>query len=195
MTTDLGKILEFLHQTEKLKTTLRHSWTTTGRQESTAEHTWRVLLIFILLQRHCQFPIDEKKVLQMIIVHDLPEVIYGDVPGFKKVANDKEKEWHAAQTLFSSLPKHQASALLSLVTEYNAAKTQEALVAKVCDRLETLLSHLEAGIEHMTEEEIGDHTSTYGKEYMERLNHPFVNALYKQIKEKLEIMMGTSTAA
>ncbi|MFA6446590.1 MAG: HD domain-containing protein, partial [Candidatus Paceibacterota bacterium] len=41
----LANILKFLHESEALKRQLRHSWLSDGRQESVAEHTWRMALM------------------------------------------------------------------------------------------------------------------------------------------------------
>lgn len=44
----LQAILQTLKLAEKLKFELRHSYTSNGRQESVAEHTWRMSLMAIL---------------------------------------------------------------------------------------------------------------------------------------------------
>ena len=42
---EIRAYLNLMHTVEKLKCTLRHSWTSTGRRESVAEHTWRLALM------------------------------------------------------------------------------------------------------------------------------------------------------
>ncbi|MBR6553983.1 MAG: HD domain-containing protein, partial [Clostridia bacterium] len=42
------KFLEFLTVAEKLKCNTRHSFTTSGRKESVAEHSWRLALMAML---------------------------------------------------------------------------------------------------------------------------------------------------
>ena len=39
------KLLEALHTAEKLKDTTRHCYTSKGRHESVAEHSWRIALM------------------------------------------------------------------------------------------------------------------------------------------------------
>ena len=83
-TIKIQSILVFLKKAEKLKTELRHSWTSnTQRQESVAEHCWSACLIAILLFKELQEPVDQLKVLKMIVVHDLAEAIAGDIPAFE----------------------------------------------------------------------------------------------------------------
>ena len=40
----LDQYLNFIKETELLKNVLRTAWGSTGRQESTAEHSWRLAL-------------------------------------------------------------------------------------------------------------------------------------------------------
>jgi putative hydrolase of HD superfamily len=51
---DLTGILEFLRAAESLKTQTRSAWTSAGRPESVAEHTWRLCLMALVL--HSYFP-------------------------------------------------------------------------------------------------------------------------------------------
>ena len=39
------KVIEFLKITEKLKCNTRHSWTSTGRRESVAEHSFQLMVL------------------------------------------------------------------------------------------------------------------------------------------------------
>ena len=63
---------DFIKEAEGLKSTLRTAWTAEGRQESTAEHSWRLALFAGVMCR--EFPeLDREKVLMMCLVHDLGE--------------------------------------------------------------------------------------------------------------------------
>ncbi len=67
---EILKILDFLKDAELLKSVTRHSWTTSGRQESVPEHAWRMALLAMVLAEY--FPqADINRVIKMIIVHDL----------------------------------------------------------------------------------------------------------------------------
>lgn len=69
----LIQILQLLHEVEQLKKELRHSWLSDGRQESVAEHTWRMSLMAMLLQSHLIQSVDMLKVMKMITIHDINE--------------------------------------------------------------------------------------------------------------------------
>lgn len=77
----MQEILSFLTLAEKLKTTLRHSWTNDpARQESTAEHSWMICLLAMVLFGKTKLQLDQLKVLKMLVIHDLAEAITGDIP-------------------------------------------------------------------------------------------------------------------
>ena len=75
------ELINFMAIAERLKCNTRHSWTSTYRHESVAEHSWRLTLLAYFVQD--EFPeADMNKVIQMCILHDLGEAITGDIPAF-----------------------------------------------------------------------------------------------------------------
>jgi putative hydrolase of HD superfamily len=70
----LDSIHQFLHVSEGLKTLLRHSWLSNGRQESVAEHTWRMSLMAVVLHSKIESTVNLGHVLEMITIHDLAEI-------------------------------------------------------------------------------------------------------------------------
>lgn len=50
MDSQITSILNVLALAERLKFELRHSYTSSGRQESVAEHTWRMSLMAVLIE-------------------------------------------------------------------------------------------------------------------------------------------------
>ena len=71
-------ILSFINETEGLKKLMRHSWLSNGRRESVAEHTWRMAMMALILAQKLQRKVDIGHTLQIIIIHDLPEIYAGD---------------------------------------------------------------------------------------------------------------------
>jgi putative hydrolases of HD superfamily len=92
MKTNLLNILEIIKLGEKLKFELRHSWLSNGRQESVAEHTWRVSLMAMLIQPYLTKKVNTSRLLKMIIIHDLVEAEAGDIPAFDTMDNHAAKE-------------------------------------------------------------------------------------------------------
>lgn len=144
----LDGILDFFRATERLKVTRRSGYTSTGEQESVAEHSWRLCLMALVLRD--EFPsIDLAKLLAMCVVHDLGEAIGGDVPAPEQarrlavdpLATKSMAERRDLLTLLAPLPEAVAARIVELWDEYEAAASLEARVAKALDKLETILQH------------------------------------------------------
>ena len=144
MNTDLKGVLDFLKNAEKLKSTLRTAWTDDGRQESTAEHTWRLCLMILLFER--EYPeLDFHKLLKICLIHDLGEAIHGDISAVEqaKMGSKADAERNDFITIIEPLDKTLKEEFLALWDEYEAAETKEAKLAKAFDKLETILQHIQ----------------------------------------------------
>ncbi len=139
---DLAGIVAFLQAAERLKDTLRSGHTAGGRPESTAEHSWRLCLMVLVLERHLP-GIDLLRLLKLCLVHDLGEAISGDVPATRQTADDGKAARERADlaALAAPLPGAERTAILGLWDEYDAAATPEAVLAKGLDKIETVLQH------------------------------------------------------
>lgn len=180
-----------MHEAEKLKTVMRHSWLSSNRRESAAEHTWRMALMAILLQPYLDKKVDLLKTLKIILVHDLVEINYRDNPAFKKQPLDKaEQEKRALKKLLQPLPQNLKTELMKLWQDYESGRSKEALFAKAVDKLEVLLQHNEANYKFMTKKEFpfnflhGIEDCEYDsflKKFRDILNQEFI-ANYKKNK-------------
>lgn len=160
----MKQILKFLHQSEKLKTLLRHSWLSSGRQESVAEHSWRTALMAIVLSDYLKVKVNLGKVLAMTIIHDLCEIYAGDHYAWKDKLADKAKiEEKALIKLLKNLPQTQRSTIFKLWEDYEQKKTPEAKFAKALDKLETIDQHNLADIKTWVKEEYS-YNLVHGKE-------------------------------
>lgn len=78
---EVKELLNALIIAEKLKDTTRHCYTSKGRHESVAEHSWMMTVMAFFMKN--EFPnADMNKVIQMCIIHDLGECFTGDIPAF-----------------------------------------------------------------------------------------------------------------
>ncbi|RPF53192.1 HD domain-containing protein [Aquisalibacillus elongatus] len=149
----IKQIMEVFHLAENLKRELRHSWLSDGRQESVAEHTWRVSLMAMLVERHLEQDINTTKLLKMIIIHDLVEAKAGDIPAFDTLENEEAKklkaqnEEKAITHIKELIGGEQGREWYYLWHEFEAKDTYEAKVANALDKLEAQIQHNEASIE------------------------------------------------
>ncbi|MDP4086948.1 MAG: HD domain-containing protein [Bacillota bacterium] len=143
-------ILEIIKLGERLKLELRHSWLSNGRQESVAEHTWRVSLMAMLIEPLLKKQINTSKLLKMIIIHDLVEAESGDIPAFNTMANPKLKEQKALnevkaiERIREMLGDGLGTELYNLWFEFERKETYESKVANALDKLEAQIQHNEA---------------------------------------------------
>ena len=82
----LERYLRFIREAERLKDVLRTAHTSTGRHESTAEHSWRLALLAAVLTGE-RPRLDMQRVLLMCLVHDLGEAYDGDIPAVAQMAD------------------------------------------------------------------------------------------------------------
>lgn len=142
---DVHQLISFLHQIENLKYNTRHSWTSGGRQESVAEHSWRLAVMAMLCAD--EYPeMDINKVIRMCLIHDFGEAITGDIPAFLKTEADENTETDAVHRLLSQLPEETRTELTAIFSEMQQLETQEAKLYKALDNMEGLLSHNEAAL-------------------------------------------------
>ncbi|MEF1310480.1 HD domain-containing protein [Vibrio mytili] len=139
----LEKQLTLLIELDQLKTVLRRTRikSADGRLENSAEHSWHVALMAVLMQEHANAPVDISRVMKMLLIHDVVEIDAGDTFVYDVAAAEEqaEKESKAAQRLFGILPSDQSEELLTLWYEFEAAETDDAKYAKALDRLIPML--------------------------------------------------------
>lgn len=140
--------LAFVLDADRLKSVERRSTLADGsRRENTAEHSWHLALMALLLAEHAEPPVDVAKVVAMVVLHDLVEMEVGDTFVYDEAARvDKAaREAEAAEAIYGRLPPDQGSALLALWQEFEDKVTPEARFAGSLDRLEPLLLNHASG--------------------------------------------------
>ena len=144
--------LEVLGVAERLKDVTRHCYTSGGRHESVAEHSWRAALMAYFLRD--EFPeVDMDKVIKMCLIHDLGECFTGDVPTFEKTKADEVTEEKWLNDWVSGLPEPYASEMAALYQEMAERKTLEGKIYKAIDSMEALIQHNESDLSTWTPNE------------------------------------------
>jgi putative hydrolase of HD superfamily len=146
------QLLDALHVAEKLKDATRHCYTSGGRHESVAEHSWRLALMAYFLRD--EFPeADMDKVVRMCLIHDLGEAFTGDIPTFLKTDADRAAEDSLLSRWVASLPEPFAEEMAALYAEMEARQSLEARIYKALDGLEALIQHNESDLSTWSENE------------------------------------------
>jgi putative hydrolase of HD superfamily len=132
----MNRITEFLFEAMLLKRVHRTGYQFLGPgKESVAEHTFGVMCIAWTLAQLTP-EADQRRLLSMCLVHDLPEARLGDINYLQKqyvVTNEKKAVDHLTQ----GLPFGQA--IEDLIDEFNVGQTLEARLARDADQLAFLL--------------------------------------------------------
>ena len=139
------ELLSILSVAEKLKCNTRHCYTSSGRHESVAEHSWRIALMAMLITP--EFPeADMDKVIRMCLIHDLGEAFTGDIPTFWKTEADTQKEDAVFDNWVQTLPEETKREFSTLLAEMNGLETLEARIYKALDKMEAVIQHNESDI-------------------------------------------------
>ncbi len=130
--------IRFILEIDKLKSIIRQSYLLAGtRQENSAEHSWHVALMAMLLAEYAEQSVDLLRVLKMLLIHDIIEIDAGDTYCYDEagILNQSSRENTAAERLFGLLPEDQKVELRELWGEFEAQSTPEAKFAATIDRL------------------------------------------------------------
>ena len=134
------ELLEALTVAERLKDTTRDCYTSKGRHESVAKHSWMMTLMAFFMKN--EFPeANFNKVIQMCIIHDLGECFTGDIPTLLKTKEHENLEEELLNNWIKSLPETTCSEMMNLYKEMNERQTLEAKIYKAIDGLEALIQH------------------------------------------------------
>ena len=142
LNTRLEQQIAFILEVDKLKSVLRRSYLLNeDRHENSAEHSWHLSVMALILAEHADAEIDQLRVLKMLLVHDIVEIDSGDTYIYDQAGNDTKaaREQEAAARIFGLLPPDQSAELQALWQEFEARETPEAKFAAALDRLMPLL--------------------------------------------------------
>lgn len=133
--------ITFIMEIDRLKHVLRRNPLLDGsRRENSAEHSWHLAMMAMLLAEHANQPVDVLHVVKILLIHDIVEIDAGDTFLYDRDGNDHEqREQRAAERIFGLLPATQRDELYTLWREYEELETAESQFARALDRLMPLL--------------------------------------------------------
>jgi len=131
---DLEMRMRFLVEIEKLKIVYRQNSVLDGsRQENSAEHSWHLAMMALLLCSHSDDKsIDLFRVLKMLLLHDIVEIDAGDTFLYNEKGNAAKagKETASAERIFGLLPPKQKRDFLGLWREFEAKGDPGRLICR-----------------------------------------------------------------
>ncbi|MBD2055115.1 HD domain-containing protein [Oculatella sp. FACHB-28] len=138
----LSQQIQFIIEIDKLKGILRQTLLVDeSRRENSAEHSWHLALMAVLLIEYAPAGVDLLSAIKMLLIHDLVEIDAGDTFCYDLQGNETkaEREIQAATRLFGLLPPEQGVELKKIWQEFEAQETATAKFAAALDRLQPVL--------------------------------------------------------
>lgn len=140
--TRLDQQLSFIVELDKLKSVIRQTLLlNTSRRENSAEHSWHLATMAVVLQEYAEEPVDLLRTIKMLLIHDVVEIDAGDTFAYDTAgyADKDAREQKAAERIFGLLPTVQGREFRELWEEFEARQTAESKYANALDRLQPLL--------------------------------------------------------
>ena len=139
MNDNIKNAIKFYVLCNKLKDLIRKgplTWNVNReRIESVAEHIYGVQMLAISIYYQFNYKLDLNKVIYMLAIHELEEIEIGDLTFLETTREDKLINGRKATEfiLEDFIGKQE---ILNILDEYNERKTDEAIFAYHCDKLE-----------------------------------------------------------
>ncbi|MBO5705041.1 MAG: HD domain-containing protein [Alphaproteobacteria bacterium] len=139
----MKKIIDFLAIAEKLECEYRLTRMSDGMPQAVASHSWNMAMMAIVLQPYFQNDYDIRRVMELCLIHDLPEAIAHDVPLHKQTPRVR-REKHVAETaaIKQIMDIVQNKSIADLFAEYDARQSKESQLVKALDVMDTAVQHM-----------------------------------------------------
>lgn len=158
----LKNSMRFYMLATQLKYKIRSGWdkshwnVSKERVESIAEHVYGTCILALSIDSEFKTNLDINKVIKMLVLHELGEVIIGDITPFDNITPEEKmkKEHEAMREVIGDLVNQEE--FLSLLFEFDEKKTKEAIFAHHCDKLEADIQakvYQDMGCQHPLDEQ------------------------------------------
>ncbi len=145
--TQIQQVFQFGVMLDKLKAITRKTKPVgLDRYENSAEHSWQICVMACLFASESKLQIDIGRVVELLLVHDIPEIEVGDQIVYAgKSAAQADAEREGALRLFNTLPETQAQWAFARWEEFETRQSNEAIFAYAIDRMMPILQNLQNG--------------------------------------------------
>ena len=181
---EIEDILDFIVEIEKLKSVIRKTKPVgLDRYENSAEHSWHVSVLALLLKDYANESVNIDKVIRMLLIHDLGEIDGGDkIIYASETKEQKQKEEDGLSRLLSMLGEEKVTEYLNLWREFEAGETPESKYAKSVDRIPPLLHNIHGDGHSWKENNVSSEKVFEVNRRIEKGSIP----VWEVIREKLE---------
>lgn len=139
----IANAMRFYLLATKLKYKIRSGWDDRhwkikGRRESVAEHIYGTCILAISIASEFNYNIDLDRVIKMLVLHEIGEVLIGDITPFDNITNEEKykMEHKAIEKMVDGLIKKEE--IIDLLYEFDNHQTKESIFAYHCDKFEAV---------------------------------------------------------
>ncbi len=162
MDNDIRNAMKFYLLATKLKYKIRSGWdknhwnVNSERIESIAEHVYGTCILAISLDSEFQLNMDMEKVLKMLTIHEIGEVLIGDITPFDKITQEEKEEieHEAMRNVLGDI--FNKDELFGLLIEFDEHNTKESKFAFLCDKMEAVIQskvYQDMGFQHSLDDQ------------------------------------------
>lgn len=139
-----NNILNFYKEYIKLEQIIRKGWLMRNvpaeRLESVADHTLQLIMLSNIIVKELKLKIDMTKLTEMILIHDLGEIIIGDISEVEEDRkNKKSKESAAVKSVLNNLSDEHANYYYLLWSEMENQDSELARFALLIDKIDAVI--------------------------------------------------------
>lgn len=184
-----NNIINFYKQYIELEQIIRKGWLMCNvpaeRLESVADHTLQLIMLASVITKELKIDIDYKRLIDMLIIHDLGETIVGDISEVELNRQEKKiEEAKAIKELLNTLSEENSEYYYKLWLEMESKSTETSKFAYLLDKIDAIIK---AGIyeKQYNVEGLFDEFSGFQKQ-RQTFNNSILEELFKFINEKFD---------
>jgi putative hydrolase of HD superfamily len=136
----MKNIIKFYSCIDKIKHIERTGWKdigVTGVKDTIASHSFGAALLGWIISKNNK--LNETKIIKLLLIHDLVMAYMVDyTPNDREYPSKKDIENQNIKSLLKDVPEEIKKEFSDLFKEYQAGKTEEAMLAREADKLDTL---------------------------------------------------------
>ena len=139
-----NNIINFYKQYIELEQIIRKGWimrdVPTERLESVADHTLQLIMLASVITKELKIDIDYKRLIDMLIIHDLGETVVGDISEVELNRQEKKiEEAKAIKELLNTLSEENSEYYYKLWLEMESKSTETSKFAYLLDKIDAVI--------------------------------------------------------
>lgn len=147
----INDILTFLQRSKNLESVERYGSSLRGKQNTVAEHSWRLGLMTLVVGLEYGGALDMSRALSLALIHDIAEAKTGDIDAYAQIAGGAQTIKDKAQSEESAMlgmtgDLSFGDRIYGLWREYEEQVTVEAKFVRALDKIEGFLHIAEGGV-------------------------------------------------